>query len=207
MVTGRAIFWAGMRPVAFEEFLRRFGADREVELLDGTAVARMPVPIEHDRLRAWLHGLIAEYLKATKQGTLYDGATPIAISRRRGRRPDLFFVSRACRGIVRRNAAYGAPDLIIEIVSTCDLRSDLTARERDYCALGVPEILFLDPVRRQTRVLRRRDGGAYTEETLLPGATLHLDTLPGLTVPTTWLFSETARPPIWEALDHLRAAV
>src|SRR5262250_3332437 len=166
MVSGGAIFWAGMRPVAFEDFLRRFGADREVELLDGTAVARMPVPAEHERLNAWLHGLITEHLKQTKHGTLYDGATPVAINERRGRRPDLFFVSHACRGLVRRNAVYGAPDLVIEIVSTFDLRSDLTARERDYRALGVPEIVFLDPMRRQVRVLRRRDGGAYTEEML-----------------------------------------
>jgi len=202
--------WAGMQPTAFADFLLRSGTDREVELLDGVTVERMPAPAEHDQLREWLQDLIAEYLtatKQTKQGTLYDGATPVAINDRRGRRPDLFFVSHKRRNLVRNNAAYGAPDLIVEIVSTYDLSSDLTARERDYCALGVSEIVFLDPMRRQARVLRRRDGGSYTEEMLLPGAMLRFDTLPDLSVPAAWLYSEAGRPPLREAVDRLGAAV
>jgi Uma2 family endonuclease len=202
MSSGRAIFWAGIRPAAFEEFLRRFGADRDVELIDGTAVERMPVPAEHERLCVWLHELIAQHLKVTKQGSLFDGATPIEISPRRARRPDVFFVSHACRGIVRRNAVVGAPDLIIEIISAYDLRSDIAARERDYRALGVPEITFLDPIRRQVRVLRRHDC-SYTEEILLPGATLRFDALTGLNLPTNWLFSEDDRLPAREAVRWL----
>jgi Uma2 family endonuclease len=195
-----------MQPTAFADFLARSGTDREVELLDGVTVERMPAPAEHDQLLDWLRDLIAEYLTATKQtkhGTLYDGATPVAINARRGRRPDLFFVSHKHRNIVRNNAAYGAPDLVVEIVSTYDLSSDLTARERDYSALGAPEIVFLDPMRRQVRVLRRQEG-SYSEETLLPGVALRLAAFPDMVLPIAWLLCDP-RPQIIEAVERLRA--
>jgi len=206
MTIGRTTLWAGMQPTAFEDYLLRSGTDRDVELLDGVTVERMPAPAGHDSLREWLQELIAEYLtatKQTKQGTLYDGATPVAINARRGRRPDLFFVNHKHRNIVRNNAAYGAPDLVVEIVSTYDLSSDLTARERDYCALGVPEIVFFDPVRRQARALRQQEG-SYSEETLLPGVALRLLTFLDMTLPMAWLLTEP-RPTVAEAVERLRA--
>jgi Uma2 family endonuclease len=206
MTVGRATLWAGILPTAFEDFLQRSGTDRDVELLDGVAVERMPVPDEHERLRAWLHELLVGYLAATnqaKQGTFYDGSTPVAINARRGRRPDLFFVSHKRRGIVRNNAAYGAPDVVVEIVSTYDLDSDLAARERDYRAIGVPEIVFLDPIRRQARVVRHRNE-SYGEETLLPDTALRLGAFPDLAVPMSWLTREP-RPAITEAVERLRS--
>ena len=85
-------------------------------------------------------------------------------------------------------AVYGAPDLVIEIVSPTDRASDVIALETDYRGIGVVEIVFIEPPKRAVRVLRKVDSD-YTEEILTSG-TLVLETLAGIRLETEWLFME-----------------
>jgi hypothetical protein len=110
-----------------DDFLRRYGKDTDRELLDGATVERMPVSLEHEKLRVWLEWLLKEYLKAMPGGVLLDSSTVIVVNERRLRRPDLAYLSAECRDMLKGGAVHGAPDLIIEIVSS-GFRSE---RERE----------------------------------------------------------------------------
>jgi Uma2 family endonuclease len=192
---------AGKPATPLDDFLRRYGKDTERELLDGAAVERMAVSLEHEKLRVWLEWLLKEYLKATRYGLLLDINTLVAINERRARRPDLAFLSEGSRELLKGNAVYGAPDLIIEITSAYDLASDLTSRENDYRSIGVPEIAFLDPIKRQARLLRLR-GHEYETEMLLDAGTLQFAMLYGITIPLSALMYEP-RPPVEEMVRGL----
>jgi Uma2 family endonuclease len=187
---------SGKSASPLDDFLRRYGKDTERELLDGAAVERMAVSLEHEKLRVWLEWLLKEYLKAVPGGVLLDASAVVAINERRARRPDLAYLSELCRSLLKGNAVHGAPDLIIEVISSYDLASDLTARETDYRSLRVPEIVFLDPIKRQARLLRLR-GHEYETEMLLDAGALQLAMLHGIRIPMSALMYEP-RPPVEE---------
>jgi Uma2 family endonuclease len=195
------LFQSNKQTNPFEDFLKKHGTNPEVELIDGALVERMPPHMEAEKLRVWLQWLLADYLKAIEGGILIDSTIPIAITTRRARRASLAYINSENVGILRNNAAYGVPDLVIDILSPHALASDLSVREGDYRTIEVPEIIFLDPVRHTARVLRRR-GREYEEERLIETATLQLAMLDSIAIPMSALMREP-RPPVNEMLNKL----
>ena len=128
------------RPIPFPAFLD-LSADRDVELVGGVMVEKMAAQLEHEKLFAWLDRVVGTYVSHRRLGILLGSRTAVEISAYGGRLPDLLFVRSDRLEIVRERAVYGAPDLVIEIVSPNDRASDLIALETEYRGLGVPEIL------------------------------------------------------------------
>ena len=73
--------------------------------------------------------------------------------------PDLLFVRRERRGILRRRVE-GAPDLAVEVVSPSSRRLDEVLKRRAYEAHGVAELWIADPELEVVRVYRRESEGA-----------------------------------------------
>jgi Uma2 family endonuclease len=201
-VEGRVVRYAE-RPIPFETFLELSG-DQDIELVDGVMVAKMAVQLTHEKLFAWLLTLLNLYVRKRDLGIVLGSRTAVEIGEFGGRLPDLLFVRREQIGIVQEKAVYGAPDLVIELVSPNDRPSDIVALETDYRGVGVSEIVFVDQQRQRVRVLRRRDGSSYEEEVLTAG-TLHMETVEGFAVQTEWLLKEP-RPDEFDTLVHLLGA-
>lgn len=190
--------WVWPRPLTFAEFLEL--EKDNVELVDGAVVEKSMVQLEHEKLLLWLGRLIGDYIEERDLGIVLGSRTPVEISQFRGRMPDLLFVQQERLGIVQQKAVYGAPDLVIEIISPNDRPSDLSALEIDYCSIGAREILFLDQKKRRVSVLRKRE--ADYEKTLLTTGTLHFETVEGLSLEIEWLFTEP-RPKVRDVLARL----
>jgi Uma2 family endonuclease len=195
-----AIKWVWPRPLTFLEFLDLFSAEDNVELVDGVAVEREMVQLDHEKLLGWLYHLMALYAEEKRLGIVLGSRTPVHINPYRGRLPDLLFVRQDRLDMVQQKAVFGAPDLVIEIVSPGDRPSDLTALETDYRNIGVSEIVFIDPPKRNVRILRQ-DAQGYTETAQSTGP-LRLAALPGFEIETEWLFTEP-RPSVRALLDKL----
>ena len=144
-VREETVKWVWNRPVTFDEFLDQFGPKDYVELVDGMAVEKARVQLEHEKLYGWLYIVLGLTTKARGLGMVLGSRTAVRINEFRGRLPDLFFVSQQRMAIVQEKATYGAPDLVIEIVSPNDRPSDLIALETDYRSIGVREIVFKNP--------------------------------------------------------------
>lgn len=192
--------WIFSRAVTFREFLDLYGEDDDVELIDGTVVEKMAAQLAHESLLAWLFPLLRFYIDRRSLGIILSSRTAMEINRYRGRIPDIVFVKTENQAIVQERAIFGTPDLVIEVVSPNDRRSDIVALETDYTTLGVPEIVFLDPRRRQARILRKRETGY--EETILTSGTLALEAVTGFRVEVEWLFVEP-RPDLLDTLTAL----
>ncbi len=186
------------RPLTFDEFVEMFNEDDDVELIDGTVVKRMAAQLEHEDLFGWLIMLIRGFVEATDQGIVLGSRTAVQIHTYRGRLPDLLFVRWARKFIVRQKGVYGAPDLVVEIISPTDRPSDIIALETDYRNIGVREIWLVDLPRKRLKVLRKRRKG-YVEEVLSEGV-LRSEVVKGFWLKVEWLFAEK-RP---KALDLLK---
>jgi Uma2 family endonuclease len=177
-----------LRPMTFEEFVRLFGEDDDVELVDGMVVQRVAARDIHEDLQGWLLLIMRGYVSAKGLGIVRGSRTAVKITEHRGRLPDIVFVRKENAQIVQEDGIFGTPDLVVEIWSPGDRLSDMLAKEADYKSIGVLEIWFVDQQRRQVRVLRKGKEG-YEEKVMKKGV-LRSEVVEGFWVKVEWLFKK-----------------
>jgi Uma2 family endonuclease len=177
-----------LRPMTFEEFVRLFGEDDDVELVDGMVVQRVAARDIHEDLQGWLLLIMRGYVSAKGLGIVRGSRTAVKITEHRGRLPDIVFVRKENAHIVQEDGIFGTPDLVVEIWSPGDRLSDMLAKEADYKSIGVLEIWFVDQQRRQVRVLRKGKEG-YEEKVMKRGV-LRSEIVEGFWVKVEWLFKK-----------------
>jgi len=176
------------RLLTFEEFVRLFGEDEDVELVDGMVVQKMAAKDIHEDLFRWLFCLLVDYTEAKNLGIVRGSRTPEKISAYRARLPDIVFVRKEKSHIVQEDGIFGTPDLVIEIWSPGDKLTEMMAKEADYRSIGVEEIWLVDPMGKQVRVLRKR-GEGYEERVLKRGV-LRSEAVEGFWLKVDWLFKK-----------------
>jgi Uma2 family endonuclease len=177
-----------LRPMTFEEFVRLFGEDDDVELVDGMVMQRVAARDIHEDLQGWLLLIMRGYVSAKGLGIVRGSRTAVKITEHRGRLPDIVFVRKENAHIVQEDGIFGTPDLVVEIWSPGDRLSDMLAKEADYKSIGVLEIWFVDQQRRQVRVLRKGKEG-YEEKVMKRGV-LRSEVVEGFWVKVEWLFKK-----------------
>ena len=182
----RLLLPLSLRPLTFEEFVRLFGEDDDVELVDGMVVQRVAAKDIHEDLFRWLFVLLTDYAEIKGLGIVRGSRTAVKITEHRGRLPDIVFVRKENLSIVQEDGIFGTPDLVVEIWSPGDKPSDMLAKEADYRSIGVPEIWFVDQQRKQVRVLRK--GREGYEEKLMRKGVLRSEVIEGLWLNIGWLF-------------------
>jgi len=187
-----------LRPLTFEEFVRLFGEDDDVELVDGMVVQRVAARDIHEDLQGWLLSILRVYSEAKGLGIVRGSRTAVKITEHRGRLPDIVFVRKENVHIVQEDGIFGTPDLVVEIWSPGDRLSDMLAKEADYRSIGVPEIWFIDQQRKQVRVLRKGKEG-YEEKVMRKGV-LRSEVVEGFWVKVEWLFKK----PLPDELETLQ---
>ena len=80
------------------------------------------------------------------QNHLKRNATPydVHIDEFNTYQPDLLFVSNERRAILERLGAFGAPDVVVEILSDSTRRRDLAAKLPVYLRAGVREVVIVE---------------------------------------------------------------
>lgn len=98
--------------------------------------------------------------------------------------PDVLFVARGRQDEVLGGGlrAYGAPDLVVEVLSPGTRRLDLTAKRKAYSRAGVREVWFVDVGARTVEVWRRGARALVRRETLGEDDALVSDAVPGFRV-------------------------
>ena len=107
--------------------------------------------------------------------------------------PDLSIVLRGSGAAVGDRMIEGAPDIVIEILST-DRNRDLVRKRRVYAEAGIPEYWIFDWLNDTALQLELRNG-QYVERAALTAAdTLTTPRLPGLTIPLADVFRHPGQP-------------
>ena len=92
-----------------------------------------------------------------------------------------------------RSRVEGAPDIVIEILST-DRNRDLVRKRRIYAEAGVLEYWPIDPRNDTVTQLELRDGEYFERAILGSGDTLATPLLPGLSIRLADIFHHRQRP-------------
>ena len=182
---------AGLR-LTVEEFLELPDTyDRRKMELDEGELYIMPRPrrVHHDGQQE-LEWHILTYLKgfAIPPALVFtDFLIALSLEERVLYAPDLSIVLRGRESIIGDRMIEGAPDIVVEILSS-DRNRDLVRKRQVYASAGIPEYWTFDYLNESATLLELR-GGEYVERaTLGPSDTLTTPLLPGLAIPLADIF-------------------
>lgn len=129
--------------------------ERRQELIGGRVVMMSPATSNHNRIAENIDFLFRTYLKGKTCVPLGDGYS-LHLTEKDWFIPDFMIV--CDRSKIRPNGVYGAPDLVLEVLSPGTAKNDRFYKKDVYEACGVPEYWLADPLHRSIEVYLLRKG-------------------------------------------------
>ncbi len=153
----------------------------------------MPNPvIDHQQLIQWLMRRLAEQIEDTGFGYVFP-PVDVVLSNATVVAPDIVIVHAERTDIVHPARIYGAPDIVVEILSSRRNR-DLVNKRRLYEEAGIPEYWILDGAADTLTALALDDDGEYVERAVFTASdTLTTPLFPDFSLPLAQLFNHPAR--------------
>jgi Uma2 family endonuclease len=185
-----------------EEFLNWIHDEIRAEWVDGEVIVMAPANFEHNDLNWWLLTLLRIYVERKDLGVvIFDYYTRFSRPRRQLRVPDVLFVSKDRRHLVKRTRLEGPPDLAMEIISPDSEARDWREKYNDYQAAGVREYWIISPATQKLEVYTLGPDQTYAPIAEADGKLSSL-VVPGWYIRPVWLFSDP-RPNVLDILPEL----
>jgi Uma2 family endonuclease len=132
----------------------------------------------HQKISRNLEFLLWHYVKEHELGEVFYAPIDVILSNADVVLPDIVFVRKERAGIIREKGIFGAPDLIVEIISPSTHKMDEKLKKDLYEKEGVREYLMVYP--EQQRIVHYLiESGSYRAGVTYPmGDTFTLKTIP-----------------------------
>ncbi len=167
--------------------------EKRYELLDGDLLM-VPAPTTtHQRISRNLEMRLHEYCQRTKFGEVFDSPVDVVLGEDDARevvQPDLLIVATERASIIAEEEIRGAPDLVVEILSTGTEHRDRGYKKILYGRYGVREYWIVDPVGRSVEVHTLAQAGLE-----LRGSFTGEEAVESTLVPDLELVAESIFPP------------
>ncbi len=155
--------------LTYEEWLALPEVEGVEEVVNGEIVKMPPNKIIH----AYIVEDLADLLKAKlDRRTVRVLVATFGLLIRRDpittRVPDIAVFTRS-NAVERDGYIESAPELVVEVLSPANTRSERTAKLKDYESLGVPEVWVVSPEAQTVEVLLLQDGRLVTTTLLREG--------------------------------------
>lgn len=127
-----------------------------IELIDGKVCMMSPRPRpKHNRVINTLTTIFENYLWDKPCQVFTDGVD-VYLDEKNHFIPDLMIVCN--KDIIKPDAIYGAPDLVVEVLSLRTAKNDRTKKLEAYARAGVREYWIVSPLERSVEVYLQQDG-------------------------------------------------
>lgn len=171
-----------------DEFFEVAPEEQKAELINGVLIMMAPPSDEHEQLQMFLLKLIGIFVEENDLGEIRGSRTAVKVDSINAYEPDILFVKRDREHIVRRKGVFGAPDLIIEILSAGTARHDRGAKMRAYERIGVREYWLIDPYGPVGTEFYQSNGTMFMQVQPDEAGWLHSNTLPNFKIQLDWLW-------------------
>ena len=137
-----------------------------VERIEGKTYLMSPRPrVSHNRVAFRIAHIFANYLEGKTCEAFADG-TDVHLDKDNTYIPDAMIVCDS--SIIHDAGIYGAPDLVVEVLSPSTIQNDRGPKMRHYAAAGVKEYWVVSPIGRSVEVYYNENGifqldAAYTD--------------------------------------------
>lgn len=159
------------------------------ELIDGVLHVSPFPNSSHQNVATQLVSILNEHVRKRKLGKVFAANLKVVLDEPTGVGPDVVYISEARLQGLAPDGYYGAPDLLIEVLSTKPAL-DVLIKKPKYARAGVPHYWMVDPERRILQAFRL-EGDHYLLAAEAAGEAIFEPSLfPGLVIPLAdlWLF-------------------
>ena len=135
------------------------------EIIGGGKFMSPAANLDHSGIIMRLGMIIGTHLSNNKNGYVYPDDVDVHFSDGSLYKPDLCVVLKSNEKILAgRKAIFGAPDMVVEVLSYSTRRRDLTIKKDTYEAQGVREYWIVDPWAKIIDVYLLRDGKYFLSD-------------------------------------------
>jgi len=134
--------------------------DRRYEIYDGALIPRQPPTpdLDHQREAFGLAVLLRKFVLENRLGEVFISPVDVVLDARNVVQPDLLFVSGERASILQPRGVFGAPDLVVEVISPGSIQRDRQEKRELYARFGVREYWLVDSAAHSVEVLSFLDG-------------------------------------------------
>lgn len=164
--------------------LKKIPPDRNrYELIEGELFVAPAPNIEHQRKSFRIAKRVSDHVERNDLGEVFIAPCDVVLVPGTVLEPDIIFVSKARKSIIKEDCIEGAPDLVVEVLSDSSRTIDRFVKRDRYAEFGVPEYWLLDPFEPRIEVLRLEAGKYRLIASFGPKDTLESPTFPGFRLP------------------------
>src|SRR6516164_9379285 len=127
------------------------------QLIEGELVMSPAPNRYHQDISQNLEFLLLKYLQKHPIGRIYHAPFDVYLSQYNVFQPDILFVGNDRLAILTEAGAAGAPNLVVEILSTRTAALDKESKRKVYAREGVEELWLLDPALKSVAVYRLQE--------------------------------------------------
>src|SRR5438105_15804132 len=127
--------------------------EKRYEVIDGQLLM-VPAPDTwHQDWLGNLYLLLRPFVKRHRLGRVFMAPVDVILDDENVVQPDLIFVSAARSAIIQKRGIFGAPDLVVEMISSSSVRRDRYEKSALYARFGVKEYWIGDPANKSLEPL------------------------------------------------------
>lgn len=116
-----------------------------VQLIQNKLVMSPSPLTRHQQVLLHVANLITNFIKEHEVGVVFIAPYDVHLDKKNVYQPDILFIANENLHKIRENGFYGAPDLVIEILSPGTAMYDRTEKKEIYEQYGVKEYWIIDP--------------------------------------------------------------
>ena len=135
------------------------------EIIGGEKIMAPAPNLTHSNIIGRLYLFIGNYLMANKSGYVYSDNVDVHFSDGTLFKPDLCVVLKSNEKILAgQQNIFGAPDMVVEVLSKSTKKRDVTIKKDTYEAQGVREYWIVDPWAKSISVYLLCDGKFFFDD-------------------------------------------
>ncbi|MBA3321325.1 MAG: Uma2 family endonuclease [Pyrinomonadaceae bacterium] len=189
--------------MTFEEFLALDDETTMSEWVDGEVIMMSPAAERHQELILFLAQTLGLYVQVHNLGRILLPPFAMKLEKgRRGREPDLIFVSRDRTHLIQRTYLDGPADLAVEIVSPESIGRDRGEKFVEYERAGIREYWLIDPDRETAEFYELGADGRYRAAATESDGVFRSKVIAGFFMRLPWLWQTPS--PALVALRELK---
>ncbi len=128
------------------------------QLINGELIGSPSPTPYHQKVLRNLFVHLWKHISEKTLGEVFFSPIDVYLEEKEAYQPDIIFISRERLDIVKEDGIYGAPDLVIEILSETTAYYDMKHKKTVYERSGVKEYWIVDPYEKSVEVYENRKG-------------------------------------------------
>ena len=177
------------KKLTYEEWLAGPETMERYEIVDGEVIIAAGPTLSHQTISGNIYVAVQRFVREHGLGAVWYAPLDVIVQQEplRVRQPDLLFVSNENSGILS-DRINGGPDLVVEILSPSNSRSDIERKLADYAQIESKECWVVSPEARTVELLRLESGKWVRQALYGLGDVLESPMLPGFRLPVSDIF-------------------